>query len=191
MTVRLLITLLQEQKDAQISAVTLQTLNQMLQDYKLLAFQEEPEDCLDAFHNWLLHVVSDESGRFSTEVKNCSMEALLALSLNTGSLTAILSAIRVLILSFTKTGENKPEEFNSLRMVPLLRQLADWQVDLILSPLTKDRIFGGSTQTAINCCRKLDNFVERIFGQYFGFFYVLTCNKHCYLHCWRVLLIHS
>jgi hypothetical protein len=71
------------------------------------------------------------------------MESLLALGLTTGSLTLILKAVKQLIQSFLEV--SKDSRFQALCMVPFLQQLENWQVDLVLSPLARDRLAGSWT----------------------------------------------
>lgn len=78
------------------------------------------------------------------------MESLLILDLHTGSLTSLLSVVKILLDSTGLYSKNEDkekddkamDEFSNLRMVPFLRKLADWQVDLPLSPLSKERFSG-------------------------------------------------
>lgn len=75
------------------------------------------------------------------------MESLLILGLHTGSLTSLLSVVRILLDNtglYTESGDKGiiSEEFSGLRMVPFLRKLAEWQVDLPLSPISKERFSG-------------------------------------------------
>ncbi len=163
MTVRLFISMLQQQKDTQLSELTLQTLHSMLKELPLLSLQGEPQDCLDSFHDWLLSVVTDSTGRFSPVVRSCIIEALVIFSLTTGSLTTVLSAIRVLISCF-----GKPEQ-QSLQIVPYLRQLAHWQVNLVLSPIARERLSGSwiilweeyrESRYIICCYRSFDEYLE-------------------------------
>jgi hypothetical protein len=139
MTVRLFITMLREERGTKNSELTLRTLNTMLKELPLLSLQGEPQDCLDSFHNWLLSVVTDSSGLYSAAIKDETMEALIILALTTGSLTSILSAVDVLISNFAS---KQTELYSALNLVPFLRQLANWQVDLILSSLSKDGLSG-------------------------------------------------
>jgi hypothetical protein len=67
------------------------------------------------------------------------------LDLHTGSLSALLSVVKVLLDNtglYSDKEDTTNEQFSSLRMVPFLRKLADWQVDLPLSPLSKERFSG-------------------------------------------------
>ena len=142
MTVRLVITMLQEQR-GRVSELSLETLHDMLMELPLLALQGEPQDCIDSIQNWLLSVVNDTSDAYPVEISTRSMESLLALGLTTGSLSLILKSIRQLIQSFLQ--DSSDSRFQSLRIIPFLQQLEGWQVDLILSPLARDRLAGSWT----------------------------------------------
>jgi hypothetical protein len=110
----------------------------------------------------MMSVVTDKSDLYSKTLKLESMEALVAFCLNTGSLTDLLSAIDVLIGSTL-------ENISGLQVVPLLHQLANWQVDLPLSPLSEQFLSGmiehtneSFTVKNLYFFRKLEHFMERI-----------------------------
>lgn len=146
---RLFVTMLREQSDSKISALTLQTLNSMLMEMPMLSLQGEPQDCLDAFQGWLLSVV-DKNSKFSSSIQNEAMESILAFGLSTGSLTTLLHGCYILAGSVVESNENNnnttttesQHPFQELKILPFIKQLNNWQVDLILSPLSRDKLSG-------------------------------------------------
>lgn len=154
MTIRLFIAMIQEQKAANICEATITTLNSILKEFDFLSLQDEPEDCLEAYQNWLLKIITDQKSDYSIELKNEALEALILLALSTGSLVTFLSAIYVLITSSSKkiSPENQfikipslkqyiPTELNFvIKLSPLLKKLFTYQVELVLTPISQENL---------------------------------------------------
>lgn len=146
MTIRLFIAMLQTQQSSSgVNAATILTLNTMLKETDLLALHEEPDDCLEAFQNWLLKVVTDES---QSSMDNEAMESLFLLAMSTGSLATFLAGIYVLCNKASSLDHRfvqhpflkqmKASKSFSIKLLPHLRKLFSYQVDLILSPISQD-----------------------------------------------------
>lgn len=139
MVIRLVLTMLQEQKDASLASATLSTLNLMLSELPLLSLQSESPQAMAAFQSWLLSVLSDNSERFSVQLKRQTFGALVMLGLATGSLSTLLSALEIL---------HHPSMSSCVRelmVVPMLRKLDSWQVDLKLSVTSIENLRGSWT----------------------------------------------
>jgi hypothetical protein len=139
MVIRLVITMLQEQKDATIASATLATLNMMLRELPLLSMQDESPECIGAFQQWLLSVLTDTTERYSASLKQDTFGALLMLGLATGSLSTLLAALEV----SEHTGMAVCA--SQLYVVPMLRKLDAWQIDLKLSVLSIESLCGSWT----------------------------------------------
>lgn len=150
-----------------MSATILQTLNGILRELPPLSLSAEPADCLLSFHTYAVIIMrSDINFNFrylrsvimsTTENKQEALEAIIGLALAQGSLTAILSALSLLLvpqnpqtksvcifksapyLSILQLLQTNLGE-KGLRMAPYIRQLSNWKVDLALSPLARDQL---------------------------------------------------
>eukprot|EP01133_Synstelium_polycarpum_P005956 gene5956-6899_t len=140
------------------------TFNSMIRELPPLSMAGEPQDCIDSLTKWLLSATASNVA----QIKREAMESLISLALSQGSLCSILFALSLIIMpeklsqahiqsnaSRTKSnpdfkeqpttstsGNNQQSaELLPLRLVPFIRQLEQWKVDLPLSPLTRDLLF--------------------------------------------------
>jgi hypothetical protein len=131
MTVRLFVTMIQEQRNVEMSGVMLERLHSMLRILPPLSLHSEAEDCLDSFRQWLHFTFS--SSESSPTMRIRAIESLLSLALAQGSLRHILTTVSLILLP------TRPEDDIThlpLRVNSLLRQLSAWTVELPLSALS-------------------------------------------------------
>ena len=140
--------MLQEQKDIHMVSVTLSAFNSMLRELHLLSLQDESLDCIIAFQSWLLSVLIDTSDKYSSTIKQETFGALLMLGLATGSLSTLLSALELSEHIGMKSCSKE------LFVVPMLKKLDSFQIDLKISVLSIDNLSGSwtlvGTPTIIN-----------------------------------------
>lgn len=153
-TVRLLLSAITNlQNSDAVSVGVLATLLEILSELPPLSLQNEPSDVIDAFKSWLTQAVSRNGDSKKIGLTN-AIECLFGLGIAKGSLTDILSTMALCVqeapsLSNAAMGSSDQNISNSslpfLNVAPFLKKLADWKVELVLSPICQPSLSGSWT----------------------------------------------
>jgi hypothetical protein len=151
MTVRLLLSVIEHLQSGQlVSSGVLSTLLELLTELPPLSLQNEPADVVDAFKSWLTHSVSGKDDRKQTNLSS-AIECLFGLAVARGSLSDILSTMCLCIhdapwrLSTsvgTTSNQISSPRLPFLNVSPFLKKLREWNIDLVLSPISRTSLSG-------------------------------------------------
>jgi hypothetical protein len=158
MTVRLLLSVIQNlQNSDTVSAGVLATLLDLLIELPALSLQNEPADVVEAFKTWLTNSVNIGDEKKVSLSHSNAIECLFGLAVARGSLCDILSTLCLCInqnpaLPVSNTSLTLQtltlQPFPALNISPFMKKVSDWNIDLFLSPLSRNSLLGTwSTRT--------------------------------------------